>query len=122
VGGFSSSLVRVVDISDPKVAQGVVGVVAFQGTDYALQFVVPGTGLRILLAFARNQVKSVAAMEANLPSRWYQVGWGTDLVQLLFNGESLTLGEAVSGAKGAVSDQDVRRTWILFGDPTTRLK
>jgi hypothetical protein len=41
---------------------------------------------------------------------------------LLFNGESLTLGEAVKKAKGAVSDQDVRRTWILFGDPTTRLR
>jgi len=34
----------------------------------------------------------------------------------------LTLGEAVRRAKAAVSDQDVRRTWILFGDPTTRLR
>jgi len=25
-------------------------------------------------------------------------------------------------AKAATKDMDVRRTWILFGDPTTRLK
>ena len=43
----------------------------------------------------------------------------------LFNGEdgeTLTLGEITSRAKAAVYDFDVRRTWILFGDPTTRIK
>jgi hypothetical protein len=33
----------------------------------------------------------------------------------------LTLGEATLRAKTAVSNGDVRRTWMLFGDPTTRL-
>lgn len=42
------------------------------------------------------------------------------LVQRL--GEGLTLGEAIMQAKAETSDRDVRRTWILFGDPTTRLK
>ncbi len=42
------------------------------------------------------------------------------LVQGLLQG--LTVGEAAAQAKAAVTDQDVRRTWILFGDPTTRLK
>jgi len=45
-----------------------------------------------------------------------------ELIRLLFNGESLTLGEATAKAKASVGDQDVRRTWILFGDPTTRLR
>jgi hypothetical protein len=45
-----------------------------------------------------------------------------ELIRLLFNGESLTLGQATARAKTATNDQDVRRTWILFGDPTTRLK
>lgn len=35
---------------------------------------------------------------------------------------SLTLGEAVQRAKAAVSNDDVRRTWILLGDPTLRLR
>ena len=45
-----------------------------------------------------------------------------ELISLLFNGESLTLGEAIKRAKTATGDPDVRKTWILFGDPTTRLK
>ena len=36
--------------------------------------------------------------------------------------QGLTVGEAAAQAKAAVTDQDVRRSWILFGDPTTRLK
>lgn len=39
----------------------------------------------------------------------------------LFSG-TLTVGEAASRAKSAVSDSDVRRTWILFGDPSMRFK
>jgi hypothetical protein len=45
-----------------------------------------------------------------------------ELIKLLFNGQSLTLGEATARAKASVSDLDVRKTWILFGDPSTRLK
>jgi hypothetical protein len=46
-----------------------------------------------------------------------------ELIRLLFNNkEALTIGEAATRAKASVSDQDIRKTWILFGDPTTRLK
>ncbi|MFY9607365.1 MAG: C25 family cysteine peptidase [Blastocatellia bacterium] len=38
----------------------------------------------------------------------------------LFGAEPLTVGEAASRAKSAVTDRDVRRTWILFGDPAMR--
>ena len=38
------------------------------------------------------------------------------------NAGSLTLGEATVKAKSAVSDSDIRRTWILFGDPTMKLR
>lgn len=51
-----------------------------------------------------------------------QVIMNKELMRLLFNGEFLTLGEATVRAKASVGDQDIRRTWILFGDPTTRLK
>lgn len=36
-------------------------------------------------------------------------------------GPSLTLGEAVVRAKAAIDHDDVRRTWILLGDPTMTL-
>ena len=49
-----------------------------------------------------------------------------ELIKLLFfntnGGQSLTLGEATARAKAATGDQDVKKTWILFGDPSTRLK
>jgi len=46
------------------------------------------------------------------------------LLRLLFpaSGQGPTLGDATRAAKAATTDMDVRRTWILFGDPTTRLR
>jgi hypothetical protein len=34
----------------------------------------------------------------------------------------LSLGEVTESGKTYVSDQDIRKTWVLFGDPTTKLK
>jgi len=46
-----------------------------------------------------------------------------ELYRLLFSkSENMTLGEAVIRAKRTGSDPDIRRTWILLGDPTMRLK
>jgi hypothetical protein len=45
-----------------------------------------------------------------------------ELIRLLFNGQPLRLGEATMRAKVATEDQDVRRSWILFGDPSMRLR
>jgi hypothetical protein len=47
-----------------------------------------------------------------------------ELYRLLFNknNSSITLGDAVRGAKAAGGNQDVRRTWILFGDPTMTIR
>ncbi len=44
------------------------------------------------------------------------------LMQALFVADGLTLGEAIMRAKAAVTNQDIQRTWLLFGDPTVRLK
>jgi hypothetical protein len=44
-----------------------------------------------------------------------------ELIKLLFGREPITLGEAAARAKASVSDQDIRKTWILFGDPSQRL-
>ena len=45
-----------------------------------------------------------------------------ELYRLLSGGGTMRLGEAVIKAKAAIVDLDVRRTWILFGDPTMRVK
>lgn len=49
-----------------------------------------------------------------------QVEMTRELVRQLFAGA--TLGDAVRAAKAATSDQDARRSWILFGDPSMPLR
>jgi hypothetical protein len=45
-----------------------------------------------------------------------------ELYRLLFSGDPITVGEACVKAKQVVADADVRRSWILFGDPAMRLR
>jgi hypothetical protein len=40
----------------------------------------------------------------------------------LFANRGIALGDAIKRAKAATSDGDVRRSWILLGDPTMRLR
>jgi hypothetical protein len=44
------------------------------------------------------------------------------MFQQIFSGEAATLGEMINNARASVSDMDVRRTYMLFGDPSARLK
>ena len=44
------------------------------------------------------------------------------MISALYGGASITVGEAALVAKAAVSDADVRSTWILFGDPSMRIR
>jgi len=44
------------------------------------------------------------------------------LFQLDHQGRGPRLGDATVRAKSVISDPDVRRTWILFGDPSMRLR
>ena len=44
-----------------------------------------------------------------------------ELLRLIFTGQYTTVGEAVSAAKQAVANPDMRRSWIFFGDPATKL-
>src|SRR6202035_3291731 len=44
-----------------------------------------------------------------------------ELFRLLFQGTYATLGEAVAAAKAVVSNPDLRRSWIFFGDPAMHL-
>ena len=45
-----------------------------------------------------------------------------ELFRQLFAPQPPTLGEAVARAKAAANDPDVRKSWVLFGDPSMRLK
>jgi hypothetical protein len=43
-------------------------------------------------------------------------------ISRLLSGSNLTMGEVVALAKASITNLDVRRTWILLGDPATRLR
>ncbi|MBV9211072.1 MAG: hypothetical protein JOZ52_10605, partial [Acidobacteria bacterium] len=44
------------------------------------------------------------------------------LYQIIFGAERVRLGDAIRTAKANTSDTDIRRTWILLGDPTMSIK
>jgi hypothetical protein len=51
-----------------------------------------------------------------------QFAMSTEFYRQIFGTEFIRLGTAIRGAKAATTDRDVRRTWILLGDPTSRLR
>jgi hypothetical protein len=44
------------------------------------------------------------------------------LMRALFSDQTLTVGDAIIKAKSATQNMDTRRTWMLFGDPATRIR
>jgi hypothetical protein len=51
-----------------------------------------------------------------------QAGQDIALAQLLASSPRIPLGQIVLNAKSSTVDRDVRRTWILFGDPAMRIQ
>ena len=47
---------------------------------------------------------------------------GQELYTQLYGGSPIALGDAIKQAKTATGDIDVRRTWILFGDPSMKIR
>jgi hypothetical protein len=47
---------------------------------------------------------------------------GRQMFILLYGSQSIALGDAIKTAKTATTDIDARRTWILFGDPSMKIR
>jgi hypothetical protein len=82
-------------------------------------------GEGLLKAERRGAIAVWASAGLTLPAQ--QTLINQQLYRLIFaergaKGQPLTIGEAASRAKSATNDIDVRRTWLLLGDPTMRLK
>jgi hypothetical protein len=82
VNGFSSSSIRVVDITDLQNLKEVGGTVKGEGGGYSFRFQVPGNGKRTLLAFVDEEARTPAALELNQPSRWHQGNQSADMVMI----------------------------------------
>lgn len=84
VGGFSTSDIQVVDITNPLSPIYVTGTVAAQGSAYAVSLGVPvgGTGTRTLLAFTSATTSQAASIVANQPSTLHSPQAGADIVMI----------------------------------------
>ena len=51
-----------------------------------------------------------------------QLAMNLEMFRVLFESGPVTVGDAVLRAKGAASDSDVRHTYLLFGDPSCRVR
>lgn len=65
-------------------------------------------------------VASFSSSGLTIPTGQHEMG--QKLFQLLYSGAPIALGDATRQAKAATTDIDVRRTWILFGDPTMKIR
>ncbi|HSB79661.1 MAG TPA: C25 family cysteine peptidase [Candidatus Methylomirabilis sp.] len=80
--GFSNPRIGVVDITDPQAPQRLSDTVRPSGTGYTFTFSAPGSGGRILLAFAEDRTPAPAAVIPHQPSDWHQPSHAADLVMI----------------------------------------
>jgi hypothetical protein len=81
IGGFTSNQIKVVDITNAANVQEILGnVQQFKDGSYGVTLSVPAGGQKTLLAFASNQAKQAAGLEANVPSSWRKFSNGADLL------------------------------------------
>ena len=77
-------------------------------------------GESVLSAPNGGAVASFASSGLTIPDGQHQMGF--KMFQLLYGGTPIAIGDASRLAKSATTDMDVRRTWILLGDPTLRIR
>ena len=65
-------------------------------------------------------VASFSSSGLTIPTGQHEMG--QQLFNLLYNGPPIAIGDATRQAMAATNDIDVRRTWILFGDPTMKIR
>jgi hypothetical protein len=68
IGGFSSTVIRVLAITEADAVREVSGVVTSQDAGYAVTFTVPESGTRTWLTFTPAPAKPVVAVTAKRPS------------------------------------------------------
>ncbi len=80
VDGFGNAAIRVFDVTNPNAIQEVMGTIKPGKTGYSVSLIVPGTGLRTLLAMTNDVAGRVVSLAANQPSSWRQPTNAADFV------------------------------------------
>jgi hypothetical protein len=79
-----------------------------------------GLAEALLKAPNGGAVASFASSGLTYPDGQHEMG--EKMLRLLYDGAPIAIGDAGRQAKAFTTDQDVRRTWILFGDPTMKIR
>jgi len=88
----------------------------YTADDNALKFTAQGGGHLGLSGFSNSNIRVIDITE---PDELIEV---IGQVKSQSRSYTVSFSEATARAKASVSDQDIRKTWILFGDPSTMLK
>jgi len=78
--------------------------------------------LAVTLMLSPNGGASAVVASSGLNQPAPQTILDAMIVQSIFTSKGATVGEALVTAKSGISDTDVRRTFILFGDPAMKIK
>jgi hypothetical protein len=83
---------------------------------------VAGEGIAEGLLKAPNggSVASFASTGLTIPDGQHEMSHA--LYQLLYGSTPIRVGDAIIQSKAATADIDVRRTWVLLGDPTLKIR
>jgi len=84
------------------------------------ELVLQGLAESLMKAPNGGAVASFASSGLTVADPQHQMG--QQMFQLLYRGPSIPIGDASRQSKTATNDLDVRRTWILFGDPTMKIR
>jgi Peptidase family C25 len=74
----------------------------------------------LLAAPNGGAVATFASSGLTIPDGQHEMG--LRMFQLLYGASPIAIGDAGRQAKSATNDMDVRRTWILLGDPTLKIR
>jgi hypothetical protein len=83
VAGFTSSAIRMIDITDPENSFEAIGTVEAKDGGYSVTFTAPGVGVRTLLAFTDQRVKTPSQIVANQPTEWHLKQEGYNYVMIV---------------------------------------
>jgi hypothetical protein len=78
--------------------------------------------LAVTLLLAPNGGASAVLASSGLNQAPPQAAMDALIVQSALGGKGTTLGDSIVSAKSNITDLDVRRTYILFGDPAMKVK
>jgi hypothetical protein len=80
VAGFTSPVIRVVDVTDPQYPMEVTGTIAPKDGRFAISVLIKEPGTRSIIAFANTSIQMPEAMKPNVRTSWSKITGGADVI------------------------------------------